>query len=85
MSDCTERMCIQITCEILKAKKPVADSDFQIRGGGGGHPDPGIRGGGAAKKQVFPPFGLHFDLKIRGVPVPPGPSPESSTANRGLD
>ena len=79
-------MCIQITYEILKANKPVADPDLQIRGGGGGgHPDPEIRGGLASKKQVFRPFGLHFDLKIRGVPVPPGPSPESSTANRGLD
>ena len=45
----------------------VADPDRQIRGGeggGGGHPDPEIRGDG--------PFGL----KIRGA----GPFPASSTA-----
>ena len=34
----------------------VADSDLQIRGGGGGHPDPEIRGGG----------GGHPDPEIRG-------------------
>ena len=79
-----EAMCIQITYEILKAKKPVADPDFQIRGGGGDHPDPEIRGGLASKKHVFRPFGPHFDLIIRG-PGPPGPSPESATANSGLD
>ena len=80
-----EAMRIQITYEILKANKPVADQDLQIRGGGGGgHPDPEIRGGLASKKHVFRPFGPHFDLIIRG-PGPPGPSPESSTANRGLD
>lgn len=60
-----EAMCIQITYEILKAKKPVADPDFQIRGGGGDHPDPEIRGGLASKKHVFRPFGPHFDLEIR--------------------
>ena len=55
-----EAMCIQITYEILKAKKPVADQDLQIRGGGGGgHPDPEIRGGVASKKHVFRPFGPH--------------------------
>ena len=64
-------MCIQITYEILKANKPVTDPDFQIRGeGGGGHPDPEIRGGVASKKHVFPSFGPHFDLKIRGGPGP---------------
>ena len=42
----------------------VADSDFQIRGGGG-HPDPGIRGAGF-KKRFFRPFGPQFGLKIRG-------------------
>ena len=79
-----ETLCIQITYEILKANKPVADPDLQIRGGGGGHPDPEIRGGLASKKHVFRPFGPHFDLIIRG-PGPPGSSPESSNANSGLD
>ena len=67
-----EGMCISITYEILKANKPVAD------------PDPVITGG-RPQKTVFGPFGPHFDLKMRGAPGPPGPSPESSTANRGLD
>ena len=70
-----EALCIQITYEILKANKPVTDPDFQIRGGGGGHPDPDIRGGVASKKHVFPPFGPYFDLKIRGGPGIPGPLP----------
>ena len=44
----------------------VTDPDLQIGGGGGGHPDPEIRGGGAGpglKKSFFRPFGLHFGLK----------------------
>ena len=64
-----ETLCIQITYEILKANKPVADPYLQIRGGGGGDPDPEIRGGLFSKKHVFRPFGPHFDLIIRG----PGP------------
>ena len=31
----------------------VADQHLQIRGGGGGHPDPEIRGGGGLKKNFF--------------------------------
>ena len=48
---------------------------FQIRAGGGGHPDPEIRGG--LKKNFFWPFGPQFGLKIRGGP---GPFPGSHTA-----
>ena len=39
----------------------MADSDLQIRGGGGkggGHPDPDIRGGAGLKKFFFGPSGL---------------------------
>ena len=55
----------------------LADPYLTIRegvegGGGGGHPDPEIRGGGR-------PFGSQFGLKIRGGPGPPGPSPRSAT------
>ena len=51
---------------------------FQIRaGGGGGHPDPEIRGGGGLKKNFFWPFGPQFGLKNKGGP---GPSPGSHTA-----
>lgn len=41
----------------------MADSDIQKAGGvgGGGHPDPEIRGGGLKKK--FPPFRPQFGLK----------------------
>ena len=42
---------------------------FQIRGGGGGHPDPEIRGGGL-KKNFFWPFGPQFGLKNKGGPWP---------------
>ena len=31
----------------------MADQHLQIRGGGGGHPDPEIRGGGGLKKIFF--------------------------------
>ena len=40
--------------------------------GGGGHPDPEIRGGGAGSKKFF--WALHFGLEIRGG-CPPGPLP----------
>ena len=61
----------------------VADPDLQIReGGGGGHPDPEIRGAPASKKIFFRPFGPHFGLKIRGEGGPPGPSSGSATARK---
>ena len=43
----------------------MADPDLQIRGkGGGGHPDPEIRGGGAVlKKMFFSPSGLSLVQK----------------------
>ena len=45
----------------------LADPDLQM--GGGGHPDPEIRGGRSPKK-FFRPFGPHFGRKIRGGPWP---------------
>ena len=36
------------------------------KGGGGGHPNPEIRGG-AVSKNFFQPFRLQFGLKIRGT------------------
>ena len=30
----------------VSTEEPVANLDLQIKGGGGGHPDPEIRGGG---------------------------------------
>ena len=48
--------------------------------GGGGHPDPEIKAGGAGvSKKNFQPFGPQFGLKIRGGPTAPGPSPGSAT------
>ena len=64
----------------LGTHKPVADPDLQIRRGGGGHPDPEIRGS-PVSKNFFRPFGRPFGRKIRG-PGPPGPSPGSATANQ---
>ena len=38
------------------------DPDIQIRrGGGGGHPDPEIRGGGSLQENFFGPLGLSLD------------------------
>ena len=49
----------------------VADPDLQIRGGGGGgHSDPEIRGGGAVSKFFLRPFGAQFGLKKEAVRVP---------------
>ena len=58
----------------------VADANLQIRGvgGGGGHPDPEIRGGGG-QKNIFWPFGSQLGLNIRGDPGPSGPSPGYAT------
>ena len=39
----------------------MVDPDLQIRGGGGGgHPDPEIWGGGQSQKFFFSPFGAQF-------------------------
>ena len=44
----------------------MLDLDHQIReGGGGGHPDPEIRGRGPVSKKIFGPFGPHLVQKIR--------------------
>ena len=50
-------------------------SDKVGSGGGSGHPDPEIRGGGWSQKNFFPPFGPKFGLKIRGEPGSPWPLP----------
>ena len=55
---------------VFFTSKTLADiltelSDKVGGGGGDGHPDPEIRGGGF-KKMFFRPFGHHFGLKIRG-------------------
>ena len=48
----------------------MADPVLQIgRGGGGGHPDPEIRGG-RSPKNIFRSFGPQFCLEIRGSRVP---------------
>ena len=59
---------------VLSLHSTVADPDLQIKGGGG-HPDPEIRGGPGLQKNFFRPFGPQFGLKIRG----PDPSPGSAT------
>ena len=48
----------------------VADSDLQIKRGGG-HPDPAIKGGPVFKKKRFWPFGPQFGPKIREWGGPP--------------
>ena len=59
---------------------PVADPDLQIRGGGGGgQPDPEIRGGPAEKKMLSA-LRASFSSKNKGGPSPLGPSPGSATA-----
>ena len=45
----------------------MADPDLQIRGGGGGHLDPEVRGSPGLKKIIFRPFGPQFGLKVRGA------------------
>ena len=42
------------------------DRDLQLRGGGGGDPDPEIREGGGSVKKNFRPFRPQFGLKIWG-------------------
>ena len=48
-------------------------------GGGGGHPDPEIRGGGGRRSQekFFRPFRPQFGLKIEG-----GSSPGSTVVSK---
>ena len=50
----------------------VADPDLQIRGSGGGHPDPEIRGRPGLIKKFFGPSGLSLVIRAGG---PPGPLP----------
>ena len=78
-----ETLCIQITYEILKVNKPAADSDLQIRGGGGSS-RPWDKGRGGLKKHFFRPFGPHFDLKIRGARDPRDPPLNPPLQTAGL-
>ena len=60
----------------------MMDPDFQIRGGGGGHLDPEIRGR-SLQKNFFWPLGPHFGRKIRGgqaTRAPPLNPPLSAVA-----
>ena len=57
----------------------AADPNLQVEGGGGGgHPDPEIRGD-RPQKNIFRPFGPLFGLKVKGGGSP-GPSPGSASA-----
>ena len=49
-------------------------------GGGGGHPDPNMRGGVGLQKFCFRLLGPQIGLKIREDRDPPGPFPRSATA-----
>ena len=57
------------TQSVDKAPFSAADPDIQMGGvrGGGGHPDPEIRGMPGLKKIFFRPFAPQFGLKIRGA------------------
>ena len=74
-------MLYNLTRITARSDLPVADPDLQIRGGGGGagHPDPEIIGGGAVFKKKCRPFGPQFGPKIR-----PGPSSRSTTSYLNL-
>ena len=54
----------------------VADPDLQIRGRGGGHPDPEIRERGPVSKIYFSALRASFWSKNKGGP---GPFPGSAT------
>ena len=41
----------------------VPDPDLEIKGGGGGHPDPYITGGDGLQKNFFGPLGLSLVSK----------------------
>ena len=59
----------------------MADPDLQIRGGGGGHPDPETTGE-RSQKKIFLALWASFWTKNMGgggVAGPPGPSPGSTT------
>ena len=51
----------------------MADPDLQIREGGGGHPDPEIRGGGAVSKKFFSLLRVSFWSKNKGGRAPRAP------------
>ena len=54
----------------------MADPDLQIGGGGGGLPDPEIRGTRLGfQKTFFRPFGAKFGLKMKGGGAMGSPDP----------
>ena len=64
----------------------MADSDLSCsshkEGGGGGHPNPEIRGGGGRSlKKFFLPLRVSFWSKNKGGQGPPGPSPGTAAVN----
>ena len=54
----------------------LANPDLQIRGGGGGHPVPEIRGGNRSQKKFFSALRVSVWSEHKGG----GPCPESATA-----
>ena len=69
----------------IEVPHTVTDPDLQIRGGGLGHPDPELRGGGCLPKIFFSALRASvWSNNKRGQP-PPGTSPRSATAiERGV-
>ena len=61
--------------------KAVADADLQISKGGGGHPDPVIKGSNLQKK-FFSALRASFWSKNKGGSGRPCPSPGSATVKR---
>ena len=63
----------------------MADSDLQVRGGGG-HPDAEIEGRGAVLKDIFSALRASVSSKTKGEGAgPPGPSPGYATVLDSLN
>ena len=69
--------------------RPISGGSRPWDKGGGGHPDPEIRGGGRGRasspKKNFSALRASFWSKNKGGQGPPGPFPGSATADGGLD
>ena len=78
-----ETLCIQITYEILKANKPVADPDFQIRGGGGSS-RPWDKGRVGLKKTCFSALRASFWFNNKGARTPRAPPLNPPLQTAGL-